>query len=109
MSIRDHSFSTYARFSEKLTFLPPSTHIGGYLGVTNINFSKYFAPILNESSLTAFLFITYLAIFNPILWIASSLQHLLALSQKTHGEKTNTLHNSGWQDIVHTQSFARQR
>ena len=33
---RDHSFSTYAKFSKKLTFL------------TNVSFSENFAYVLNE-------------------------------------------------------------
>ena len=45
----DYSFSTYARFSEKL-FLPPDTYTRAqaYQGVKNVSFSKNFAYILNE-------------------------------------------------------------
>ena len=39
---RDHSFSTYRKFSAKLTFLTP------YQEVRNVNFSETFALVLNE-------------------------------------------------------------
>ena len=50
LTIRDHSFSTYAEFSEKLTFLTPliRTRILCVSGVRNVGFSKNFAYVLNE-------------------------------------------------------------
>ena len=44
--IRDHSFSTCTKFSEKPTFLTP--WYAQYQGVRNISFSEYFAYVLNE-------------------------------------------------------------
>ena len=41
---RDHSFSTYAKYSEKLAFLTPLQ------GARNASFSENFAYVLNESS-----------------------------------------------------------
>ena len=41
--IGDHSFSTFAKYSEKLTFLTPWYH-----GVENVSFSENFANVLNE-------------------------------------------------------------
>ena len=38
---RDHSFSTYAKFSGNLHFLPPDTHTCAYQGV-NVSFSERF-------------------------------------------------------------------
>ena len=51
-SIWGHSFSTYAKFSEKLTFLAPwYTHVTcAYQGVRNNNFSENFACVRNEWS-----------------------------------------------------------
>ena len=44
-----HLLSTYAKFSEKLTFLTPliSTHTCAYRGVRNVSFSENFAYVLN--------------------------------------------------------------
>ena len=45
----DHSFSGYAKFSEKLTFLPPETHM--YLCVSGgkkVSFSENFTYVLKE-------------------------------------------------------------
>ena len=38
-----HPYSTYAKFSEKITFLTPCA----YQGVRNANFSENFAYVLN--------------------------------------------------------------
>ena len=47
----DHSFSTFVKFSGKLTFLPLiRTRTYAYEGVRNINFSENFANALNEWS-----------------------------------------------------------
>ena len=42
---KDHSFSTFAKFSEKLTFLTPliGTLICVYQGVRDVSFSENFA------------------------------------------------------------------
>ena len=45
---RDYSFNTFAKFSEKLTFLK---HTCAYQGVWNFSFSEIFAYVLNEWSL----------------------------------------------------------
>ena len=46
---RDHSFSTYEKFSGKLTFLPLwYAPMCAYQGVRNVNFSENFAYVLNE-------------------------------------------------------------
>ena len=46
-TVRDHSLSTYAKFSEKLKFLTPCEHQGGaYQGVRN-SFSENVAYVLN--------------------------------------------------------------
>ena len=47
---RDYSFSTCAKFSEKLTFLTPliRTRTCAYQGVRNVSFSEYVAYVLNE-------------------------------------------------------------
>ena len=45
LCIRDHSFSTYAKFSEKLTFLDVRTRAHQEV---NVSFSENFAYILNE-------------------------------------------------------------
>ena len=42
-AVWNHSFSTYAKFSEKLLFLTIS-----YQGVGNPSFSENFAHVLNE-------------------------------------------------------------
>ena len=53
VSIRDHSFSTYAKFSEKLRFFNPwYAHVHVHArGVGHVSFSKNFACIVNEWSL----------------------------------------------------------
>ena len=47
--IGDHSFSTYVKFSEKLTFPPPPplirTRTCAYQGVRNVSFSENFAYV----------------------------------------------------------------
>ena len=48
----DHSFLTYAKFSEKLTFFTCA-----YQGVRNVSFSENFACLLNERSLIRVLLI----------------------------------------------------
>ena len=50
MFARNHSFSTYEKFSEKLTFLNPliRTRTCAYQRVRNVSFSENFAYILNE-------------------------------------------------------------
>ena len=47
--LRDHPFSTYAKFSEKLTFLTPliRTRMCAYQGVRNVSFSENFVYVLN--------------------------------------------------------------
>ena len=54
---QDHSFGTYAKFSEKQTFLPPDTHMYvcvrrrgtcAYQRVRNISFLENLANILHE-------------------------------------------------------------
>ena len=40
--VRDHSFVTYAKFSEELTFLNPQ------IRTRNVSFSENFAYMLNE-------------------------------------------------------------
>ena len=51
--IRDHSFSTYAKFSEKTNVSYPliRTRTCAYQGVRNVSFSENFAYVLNEWSL----------------------------------------------------------
>ena len=46
----DHSFETYAKFSEKLTFLTPLIRKStcAYHGVKNARFSEKFVHVLNE-------------------------------------------------------------
>ena len=46
----DHSFSKFAKFSEKPTFLTPliRTRTDAYQGLRNISFSENFANVLNE-------------------------------------------------------------
>ena len=47
--LRDHSFSTYAKFSEKLIFLTPiHTRTCAYQGIRNVSLSENFAYVLNE-------------------------------------------------------------
>ena len=63
VSLWDHPFSTYVKFSQKLTFL---THVGAYQGVRNVSFvgkfcvrTKYMTswplvfPLLRDSNLVA--------------------------------------------------------
>ena len=45
---RAHSFSTYAKSSEKLTFLIPLIRTRTYQGVRNISFSENFASVFDE-------------------------------------------------------------
>ena len=49
----DHSFSTYAKFPEELTFLTPMIRkrMFEYQGVRNVKFAENFAYVLNEWSL----------------------------------------------------------
>ena len=51
----DHSFSTYTKCCEKLTFLTPPicTRTFAYTGVWNVRLSEYFASVLNEWTLRA--------------------------------------------------------
>ena len=58
--VKDHSFSTFSKFSEKLTFLTPLTHTYMYQGVRNVSLSENFENVLNEWSLT-----TGALVFNP--------------------------------------------
>ena len=46
---RDHPFSTYAKFSEKLTFVTPRyAHVRvRIMGVRNVSFSENFAYVVN--------------------------------------------------------------
>ena len=44
----DHPFSTYTKFSKKLTFRNPLIHTRTFAGVRNVSFSKNFAYVLNE-------------------------------------------------------------
>ena len=47
--VKKESFSTFAKFSEKLTFLIPYTHTYVCVsGVRNISFSENFANVLKE-------------------------------------------------------------
>ena len=48
--IRDHSFSTYAELSEKLTSVTP-IHTHAYLEVRNIVFSENFAHAIIDNPL----------------------------------------------------------
>ena len=47
---RDHSFSTYAKFCEKLAFFDPliRTRTCPYQGVRNVSSSENFAYVLNK-------------------------------------------------------------
>ena len=51
-TLPDHSFSTYAKFSKKLTFLTPliCTRRCVHQGVRNVSLSESFAYVLNEWS-----------------------------------------------------------
>ena len=51
--VRDHLFSTNAKFFEKLTFLNPliRTRSCAYQGVRKVSFSENFAYVLNGRSL----------------------------------------------------------
>ena len=54
-AIRGHSFSTYVKFSEKLTFLPPDVYMHVCVtGVRNAGFSENVAYVLTEWPLIAF-------------------------------------------------------
>ena len=45
----DHSFSTYAKYSEIPAFLTPwYAHVSAYQGVINVSFSENFVYILNQ-------------------------------------------------------------
>ena len=50
--IRDHSFTTFANFSGKLTFTPWYELTCVYQGVRNVSFSENFANVINELSLS---------------------------------------------------------
>ena len=50
--VRDHSFSTFSKFSERLTFLTPWYIYVCVRGVRNVSFSENFENVLNEWSLT---------------------------------------------------------
>ena len=107
---RDHSFSTYAQFSQKRT-LSPRTYISfpmyvqffpprtcAYQGVSNVSFSENFVYVLNELPLAYFVDITEYMILptehNVITWRAM-LKHavfsghcllLLTLKTKTRND-----------------------
>ena len=49
--VRDHSFSTYAKSSEKQNFLPPDTH---RCVVRNVSFLENLVYVLNEWSLVSY-------------------------------------------------------
>ena len=54
-AIRGHSFSTYVKFSEKPTFLPPDAYTYACVsGVKNAGFSENVAYVLTEWPLIAF-------------------------------------------------------
>ena len=60
-------FSTYAKFSEKVTFLTPDVHTYMYVsGVKNVNFSENFSYLLNEWVLVVF-FIIILR-YSTVMW-----------------------------------------
>ena len=55
ISMRDYSFSMYAKFSEKLTILNPwITRTCAYQWVRNVSFSQNFVYVPNEWSLNRF-------------------------------------------------------
>ena len=61
--ILDHLFSTYAKFSEKLTFLPPPlipTRTCAYQGVRNVSFLENFPYLLNEWALLSKKYVFYI-------------------------------------------------
>ena len=52
-SFRGHSFSTYAKFSEKLKFdIPWYAHVTHIQGVGNVSFTEDFAYVLNDPLVT---------------------------------------------------------
>ena len=52
---KDHSFSTFAKRSDKLTFLTPwYAHMCAYQGIRNVSLSENFAHLLIEWSLLFF-------------------------------------------------------
>ena len=67
--VRDYSFSTYSKFSEKTNFsyLLIRTRICAYQGVRNVRFSENFAYVLNEWSLMVSHFSQYWSFNIPIL------------------------------------------
>ena len=63
---RNHSFSTYAKFSEKkLTFITPwYAHVRvRSRGIRNVSFPETFAYLLNERSLNRIIYILFFSIF----------------------------------------------
>ena len=49
-AFRDHPFSTYAKFSIKVAFLTPDTHMYVCISGAKKNFTEKFACVLNGSS-----------------------------------------------------------
>ena len=80
----NHSFSTYAQFSEKLTFLTLiRTRTCAYQGVRNVSFSENFAYLLNDLHLD-------LALLNHIFvyFLDSSHKKINLISVKSAVEAT---------------------
>ena len=72
---RNHSFSTYAEFSEKLTFLTPwlRTSACAYQEVRNDSFSENFAYVLNECPSTILIFWIFHRVLNHLICSDTSL------------------------------------
>ena len=64
--VSDHSFSTYTKCCEKLTFLTPPicTRTCAYMGVWNVRFSEHFPYVLNEWTLRALESLKWCRIFH---------------------------------------------
>ena len=80
--IGDHSFSTFAKFSEKLNISYPliPARTCAYQGVRNVSFSGNFANILNEWSICIFqlflnIFLAMFPFYKP--WAAENLVFLV--------------------------------
>ena len=79
---RNHSFSTYAKFSEKKTNITPwYAHVRvRSRGIRNVSFPETFAYLLNERSLNRIIYILFFFLFFMIdviliLWFQTVLAH----------------------------------
>ena len=103
---RGHPFGTYAKFPEKLIFLPlVCTPTSVYQGVRNVRFSENFAYELNEWSLNyiEFKILDFIVVFH---WIQAVADHVVAVVVEN---STMEVSKDMWQRMPLFESNKRNR